>query len=153
MAELLKPKDIEIVDQEGEKRTYVLSKFDAISGREICTQYPLSALPKLGDYPRNEELAFKIMTFVGVRLGDTVQPFMTKALIKNHVPDWETLLKIEKAMIEYNCSFFLDGSLSTFLGVLAKKIPPLISKILMDSLAQSLPARSPPSTNSPPSTT
>ncbi|KAF9396647.1 hypothetical protein CPC16_010966 [Podila verticillata] len=66
MNTLLEPKEITIKTMAGEDRTYILSKFPAIAGREIVSQYPISAVPKLGDYKINEALMLKIMGFVAV---------------------------------------------------------------------------------------
>lgn len=153
MPDLIQEKSIEIETGSGGTRTYLISKFPAIEGREIVSKYPISAMPgKLGDYEVNKETMFKLMSYVAVPQETGALRLTTPALINNHVPDWETLAKIEMASMEYNCSFFLNGKASTLLGVLAKKLPELISKILTDSLAQSLPTIKPASTNSEPST-
>lgn len=144
--EMLSPLEKEIELQDGTTKTYVLSKFPAIAGREIITQYPLSAIPKLGDYGTNEALMLKIMGYVAVPRdsGDPLR-LTTKALVDNHVPDCEALIRLEMAMMEYNCSFFASGRASTFLEVIAQKAQALISKMLTDSLAPSSPAEKPSS--------
>lgn len=149
---LIKPKEITIKDQEGNDLDFTISKFSAWDGREICTQYPLSAVPQIGDYKRNEELSRKIVSHCAVNVNGNLLVLSTKDIARNHIPDWETLIKLEKETLAYNCSFFLDGSLSTFFAALAAKIPPLITKILMDSWAQSSTAAKPVSTNSAPPT-
>lgn len=112
MLKLLEPKEVIIDDH-----TYILSKFDCWTGREILTQYPITAVPKLGDYKSNEELALKMFAYVAVPRGDA-EPLRlsTKDLVRNHVYSWETQMKIELAMIEYNCSFFQKEGASTSLG-------------------------------------
>ncbi len=106
---LLEPKQIEI-----EGKQFIISKFPAIAGRKIITQYPLSGLPKIGEYGVNEEIMFKLMGYVGVLIKGQETPLLlsTEALIDNHVGNWEILAKIEMAMLEYNCSFFLNGKVS-----------------------------------------
>ena len=47
---MIQPREITIADQDGKERRYILSKFPAVEGREIVAKYPISALPKLGDY-------------------------------------------------------------------------------------------------------
>ena len=79
-------------------------------GREIVAKYPVSALPKLGDYAVNEEVMLKLMSFVAVQVGESQQRLSSRAMINNHVPDFETLAKIEMKMMEYNCSFFRDDA-------------------------------------------
>lgn len=137
---MIEPKEVTIETQRGESRVYVLSKFPAIQGREIIAKYPLSAMPKLGDYQVNEETMLKLMGFVAVpQDGREPLRLSTRALVDNHVPDWETLARIEFAMMEYNVSFFGNGKGSTFLEAITQKAQAFLSKTLMDLSAQSSP--------------
>jgi len=134
---MIEPKEVTIETQGGESRTYVLSKFPAIQGREIIAKYPLSAMPKLGDYAVNEETMLKLMAFVAVpQDGREPLKLTTRALVDNHVPDWETLARIEFSMMEYNVSFFGNGKGSTFLEAITQKAQALITKTLTDLSAQ-----------------
>lgn len=137
MAELLQPKELVLTDSNGVTKTYILSKFPAVQGREIVAKYPTSNLPKLGDYAVSEETMLKLMCYVGVSVGDKVLQLTTRELVNNHVTDWETLAKIELAMMEYNCSFFQKGTLSDFLGDVVQKVIMKISEISIPSSAQS----------------
>lgn len=150
---LLKPKEFKVKDIDGIERTYMLSRFPAIAGREIIAKYPLSALPKLGDYAINEETMLKLMAFVAV-VTDQGQEIELKnrTLVDNHVPDFETGLRIEAAMIEYNCSFFHNGQSLTFFQAIAQKAQAYLIKTLMDLSVQSSKKAKPPSTNSAQST-
>lgn len=153
MPDLLQPKEIEITSQSGEVKTYVLSKIPAIQAREIITQYPISAIPKLGDYKVNEAIMFKLMAYVGVQLeGGKALPLTTREMINNHVPDFEVLMRLEAAMIDYNCSFFTKGTGSTFLEIIVQKAQPWTLKILTALREQSSPKEGQPSKNSEPST-
>jgi hypothetical protein len=130
---MIEPKEITIETQRGESRVYVLSKFPAVQGREIIAKYPLSAMPKLGDYAVNEETMLKLMAFVAVpRTEGGPLPLSTRALVDNHVADWETLARIEMAMMEYNVSFFGNGKGSTFLEAITLKAQAFLSKTLTD---------------------
>jgi len=134
---MIEPKEVTIETQGGESRTYVLSKFPAIQGREIIAKYPLSAMPKLGDYAVNEETMLKLMAFVAVpQDGREPLKLTTRALVDNHVPDWETLARIEFSMMEYNVSFFGNGKGSTFLEAITQKAQQFLSKTLTDLSAQ-----------------
>lgn len=133
---LLEPKDFTVTTQAGEERTYILSKFPAVAGREIIAKYPLSAMPKLGDYAVNEETMLKLMAYVAVPTDNGELPLKTRALVDNHVPDWETLARIEVGMMEYNCSFFGNGRASTFFAGIAQKAQALITKTLTDLSGQ-----------------
>lgn len=145
---LIQPKEITLPTQDGGEVTVILSKFPAVQGREIIAKYPLSAVPKLGDYAVNEETMLKLMSFVAVPR-DTGEPLRltTRALVDNHAGDWETLARIEMAMLEYNVSFFAKGGGSTFWAAVLEKAQGLISKTLTDSLAQLSRQGKPPSTS------
>jgi hypothetical protein len=136
---MLQPKEIEIPTQAGGKLAVTLSKFPAIAGREIIAKYPLTAMPKLGDYAVNEETMLKLMAYVAVTPAGSDKPLQltTRALVDNHVPEWETLARIEVAMMEYNVSFFGNGrALGSFEGI-AQKAVAWIVRTLTDSLQQS----------------
>lgn len=131
----LEPKDILI-----EGKAFIISKFPAIAGRKIVTQYLSSGIPKIGDYAVNEATMFEMMKYVAaVTENGTKIPLVTEALINNHVvskiSSWEMQLKLEKAMMEYNCSFFQDGRISNFFGDIAQKFQQLSTKTLKDLLA------------------
>ena len=134
---MLNPKDIEITDQEGKTRKFVISKFPAVQGREIICQYPLTAIPKIGEYKQNEEIMLKAIKFAGVRINDRIQVLETQALVDNHTGDWETLIKLEQELMQYNCSFFLKGTISTFFQGLVEQVSHKITAILTGSLEQS----------------
>jgi len=91
----------------------------------------------------------KMMCYVGVKLNEHGSPLMltTTSLIDNHTGNWETLAKLEVAIMEYNCSFFLSGRVSTFFQDIAQKIPESISKILILLSQQSSQTEKPPSMN------
>ena len=133
---MIQPKEITVKTGEGEKREYIISKFPAIAGREIIAKYPVSAMPKLGDYDVNEATMLKLMGYVAVKIdgGDPVM-LSTKSLVDNHVPDWEALARIEIEIMGYNCSFFRDGKISNFFDIIKANAKQLISSTLTDSLA------------------
>lgn len=132
--------------QAGDERVYILSKFPAVAGREIIAKYPVAAMPKLGDYNVSEETMLKLMSYVGVPR-DGAEPLLltTRALVDNHVPDWETLARIELTMMELNCSFFGDGRALSFFQGIAHKGLAWISETLIPLLEQSSKAEKPPS--------
>lgn len=136
MAELLEPQEIAVPLPDGTTKQYIISKFPAIAGREIVCKYPLSGMPKLGDYAVNEETMLKLMAYVAVPTDTGTLRLSTRALVDNHVASWETLGRLEVSMLEYNCSFFGNGRASTFLDGIAQKAQVSISKILMGLLAQ-----------------
>jgi hypothetical protein len=121
MADFLKAKEVTVTSRDGEELVYTISRFPAVAGREIVANYPLTAIPKASDYGANEAIMLKLMCYVGKQIGDNVVPLKTKALVDNHVPDFETLVKLEIEMMRYNTSFFQDGVASTFLSGIVRK--------------------------------
>lgn len=135
---------VEVIDG----KEFILSKFPAVAGREIIAKYPMSAIPKLGDYEVNQETMLKLMSFVAVKINDQELRLSTQSLVDNHVPSWETLAKIEMAMMEYNCSFFQSGRISTFLTDLEQMLPVWVSKMLTALSQQLSQMEKPPLKNS-----
>lgn len=139
---LLEPKEITIKTLNGNDKTYVISKFPAIAGREIIAGYPLTAVPKMAEYSANEAIMLKAICYVGIPRptinGVEQAPLMlvTKELVDNHVPDWETLAKLEIEMMKYNTSFFGQGEISTFLNTIIKKFLVSVSPTLTPLLQQ-----------------
>jgi hypothetical protein len=128
---LLDPKEFPLGD-----KVYVLSKFPATVGREIMMTYVPSGMPKVGDYTTNEALMYKMMKYVGVQIDGRDEPLMltTPQLVDNHVPDGESLMRLEFAMASHNFAFFQNGRLSGILELAAAKATDSLSKILMDLL-------------------
>jgi hypothetical protein len=141
---MIEPKEIEI---DGKK--FIISKFPAVAGREIIAKYIPSIMPKVGDYKVNEETMLKMMKYVGVVIDNSAIPIIlsTQALIDNHVKNWEMLGKLEIALMEYNCSFFQSGRISTFLTDIAQKVPGWTIKMLTVLSAQLSKVEKPPSVN------
>lgn len=130
MNELIKPEQITLNDIDGNECKYNISRVPAIESRELITQYPLTALPKVGDYNENQAKMFKLMNYVervtpeghGIRL-------TTPDLINNHVPDGETLIRLEGAMLNYNTNFLKVARISKGLTGFSANIEQLITRI------------------------
>lgn len=154
MSEFIQPKEVTVKTLSGEEKTFVISKLPATVGREIITQYPLTALPKVGEYKLNESLMLKLMSYVGVCVEGREEPLRlsTRALVDNHVPDWEALARLELHMMDYNTSFFASGKASTFFAGLGAKATRKITETLTGLLANSSPPAKQPSTSSEQST-
>lgn len=143
---MIEEKEVEIETADGGKRRYTISKFPAVAGREIITQYPISGIPKLGDYDTNEKIMMQILGFVSVQPDEGPEiRLSSRALIDNHVPEWETLARLEWAMMEYNISFFREGRVFGFLDDLMEKLPESILSMLTPLLEQLSPKNTPPS--------
>lgn len=146
---LLEPvQEITLPTRAGE-RTYRFGSFPAIAGREIVTQYPTTAMPKIGDYKTNEELMLKVLSYVERQNedGSWIQ-LTTRSLIDNHVPDFETLIRLEWATIKHNCDFFNNGALSGWLDRAVAAAPKVLTSLMSTvSSQQSSGKASPPSTS------
>jgi hypothetical protein len=80
-----------------------------------------------------------MMRYVAVERDDgSMLRLSTQALIDNHVPDGEALIRLELEMLKYNTSFFGLAGNSDFVGSLLQKYLPQVIKTLMDSLPPSL---------------
>ena len=128
--ELIQPQEIEV-----RGKRYNISKFPAVAGREIIQLYPVANIPKIGDLKESKTAMLMLMQYVEAFCADgTPVRLTTETLVNNHVPDWETLVTLEKEMLVYNCSFFQHGSLSAFLSALrngdAAKIIEMLTPLL-----------------------
>lgn len=140
---MIDAKEIEI-----DGKVFIISKYPPTEGREIVSKYPVANLPKLGEYAVSHETMLKNVSYAAIKESDgTIRQLKTKALIDNHVGSWETLVKLEWALLEYNISFFHDGRALNFLGGIAQKLPTWITKILTDFAGQLLQKEEPPSGN------
>lgn len=126
---LIQPKEVTI-EFEGEELKFNISKFPATVGREIISKYPISNMPKIGDYKVSEETMLLLMKYVERVYPDRVQELSNKALVDNHIPSWEVLAKLEVLMIDYNCSFFRNGKGLDFLKKLQTLAEPKIIEML-----------------------
>lgn len=101
---LIKPKEVAVKDADGVEKTFIISRLPAITGREILAKYPLSNAPKIGDYEVSKDAMLKMMAYVCVPVSGEEIPLKTQALIDNHVPDGESLIRLELEMLKYNTS-------------------------------------------------
>lgn len=143
---LLFPETVEIECQDGTKKTFTIGKFPAIAGRELVTMYPLTAVPKVGNYQANMDVVRKLMHYVEVpaevdAMGTAVRPpirLTSDALIDNHVPDFECLYRLEFALIQKNFSFFQNGKGRSLLESLGQNSMAKITNVLTQWLPQLL---------------
>ncbi len=148
---LIKPKEITVIDSDRQQHTFIISRLPATIGREILAKYPLSNVPKIGDYEVSKEAMLKMMAYVAVEKEGQEIYLKTSTLIDNHVPDGEALIRLELEMLKYNTSFFGNGGSQNFLQYLLGKLSgslPSIIKTLMASLPSSSQPASPLSQNS-----
>lgn len=148
MADLLEPKEIKLADADGKEHAFVISKIPAMDAREIFFKYIGNAVPKIGDYSVNEEMALKMLSYTeAVTAKGAKIRLLTRELVNNHIKNWEMEIRLEDEIATYNCSFFLKERLSTFLSGLAAQLREKVTEILTASSQQSSMTAKPPSTN------
>lgn len=137
MHALIKPKTITLKNRDDEEKEFIISRLPATVCREIMAKYPLSNLPKVGEYAASEEAMLLLMKYVVVMKDDQEIRLTTKALVDNHVDDGILLGRLEIQMLEYNTGFFGLGGNQGFLDCLLQRFKPLIMQMLTQLLAQS----------------
>jgi len=135
---LLKPVEIEV-----EGKTFCISRFTATDGREIVSNYFSSNVPKIGNYKVSKETMLKLMSFVAAKNSESNYVVLqNETLVNSFLNDmqspWEALGKIEIEMLKYNCTFFQNGRISTFLGDIALILQQKSSEILTPLLEKLL---------------
>jgi len=146
---LLEPKRVTVKCMDGAEREYVISKFPALAGRKIITQYLPTAMPKVGEYGANEALLIEMMAFVAAITPDGGElRLTTRRLIDNHVPDYEALMRLEVAMMNYNSSVFQNVVRLISSGGIEARAAEWITRTLTLLSQQSSAKASPPSTTS-----
>lgn len=127
----IQPKEINV-----DGKNLVISKFPAVSGMEIATQFPMSF--KGLDAAFISQLALKVMNYVAVEIENSKYIRLNSIdQINSHLlTDYplETLGKIIIEIAEYNFSFLQPGSL---LGFLTDSLQMLQESILKISTASS----------------
>lgn len=149
--QLRDPKEITVTDGDGKEKKFFLSKMTAWDGLEIMSRFPGSilatAVPKISDWEIVQKLQLKVMKYVAVDINGTLLALTTQALIDNHCADWEVLGRLLVCEVEYNNSFFRNGTASNFLGDIARRYLVKLSEILTQSLEPLSQQEKPPSMN------
>ncbi len=129
-------KEVSITNQDGTISKYVLNKWSPMDGRSIVSGYPLSSIPKMGDYSKNEALMVKLMGYVSAHTvnGDLL-PLCSDALINNHVHDWYSLATLEVESFRFNVSWLEDDeSWSKFKTTWVDSAISAVSEVLLNAL-------------------
>lgn len=148
---LMEPKEVSVPDLDGNQKVFVIHKVPATLGREIMAKYPVSNMPKLGEYQSSEEIMLKMMGHCAVRLADgTLLTLDTMSTINNHVTDGHQLIQLEYAMLQYNTAFFRIGKHQGFIESLVARVLPKIIETLTPFLQQLSQQAKPAGQNSKP---
>lgn len=143
-ANLLEPKLIEI---NGYK--FIISKMPCTVAQEVIVKLPSGLLPIINNFSQSEEMAFKMLSYCErvYEDGRSNAPLISKDIINNHVPDFNTLVQLESACINYNFDFFANGKAWNFLTKGLCLAESKLSGILTDLLDKLLQAEKQHSTN------
>jgi len=152
---MLNEEIVEIEGKDGAVRKFALYDIPYLDGgREVATQFMSTAfmstaMPKVVDYSKNEDLAAKMFKYIAVVQADGVKlPLSTKDLVNNHVPDFITGIKLEEAMLKKQLGFSVAGKLREFQQGWKDQLPELISTIMTQLQAASSPPAKPRSKSS-----
>lgn len=135
--DLIKPKEIELKDLDGNTHKFIISRFNALDGYELISNFPKTMFNKGESFKDHKEVLIKIFSHVEAfkQDGNTIR-LTSEALINNHIPDYELLMKILKEVGTYNSSFLGNVNGLSIIDQIKTKLPTLAQKILMDSLKQ-----------------
>lgn len=115
-------------------KKYVATKFRPTVGRRIVAGYPITMMPKVGNYDDNEALMVLLMSHVSVVTESGLLPLTTIELINNHVPSWENLVEIEYKVLSFNCPFMSTDKLAP----LTEMIKTLAAEHLADTIKSAM---------------
>ena len=120
--QVLKSKIVTIADLDGVEKQFKIHRVPAVLGREIFTQYPITAIPKVGNYEANENLMLQLIQYAQVESEGSWVALENRVLIDSHISCWEMLIKLEKELVQYNTGFLAKGNLSTALKSLLTQV-------------------------------
>lgn len=121
--DLLKPKTVTVKTMDGDVKTVIISRLPGLVQREVMAKYPTSALPKIGDYATNEEMALKMLSYCEVETSaGTKVRLTTRDLIQNHLEDFRAIGSVEMEVVKYNFDFFGLGNGSHSLPDLGRAV-------------------------------
>ncbi len=127
---LIEPKEIEI-----NGNTFIISKMPCTVAQEVLFKLPTGLMPFIKDFNQSQEMAFKMLWYC-LRCYSDKEPIQltSKALIDAHVPDFDTLIKLEKECVSYNFDFFQGGKVWDSLNKVVSLAESKASGILTDLL-------------------
>ena len=136
---LLSPKEVAI---NGCK--FLISKMPCMTAQEVIVRIPAGILPLINQYTISEEMVVKMLSCCQRVYDDKPNvPLISKEIINNHIPDFDTLLQLENECLKYNYDFFNQGKVLTFLAKGLSHVESKLSGILTDLLDRLLQAEKP----------
>jgi len=129
---MIKPKEIEITDIDGETKTYIIGRYPATEAQEIMYQLPVSGLPKVGDFEALKSVRNDIFKYIAVKTPDGEIVLSTKTLIDNHVNGGEAMMKLMGASLTYNYEYLGKLLKQNLFDSLSVKIQSIAMSFLQD---------------------
>lgn len=115
-------------------KTFTINKFRPTEGRRIIAGYPITAMPKFGDYDKNEEIMLRLMAHVEVHIGGNTLPLSTSALIDNHVGSWELLVELEYETLKFNCPFLEAKNMKPFTDMVGEFAAGYLADVMVKAM-------------------
>lgn len=134
---MIKPKEISIMDIDGDEKTYIITRFPATVGMEILYKLPSSGIPKIGDFGELKEVRNEIFRYIYVKTDNGDIALSTKALIDNHITDGETAYKIMGAILSYNYQSLGKLMSGGLISSMSEKILNIARRLLTELSPQS----------------
>ena len=136
---LLSPKEVTI-----NGCRFLISRMPCMTAQEVIVRIPAGILPLINQYTISEEMVVKMLSCCQRMYDDKPNvPLISKEIINNHVPDFDTLLQLENECLKYNYDFFNQGKVLTFLAQGLSRVESSLSGILTDLLDKLLQAEKP----------
>lgn len=133
---LLSPKEVTINGYR-----FLISRMPCMTAQEVIVRIPAGILPLINQYTISEEMVVKMLSCCQRLYDDKPNvPLISKEIINNHVPDFDTLLQLENECLKYNYDFFNQGKVLTFLAKGLSHVESRLSEILTDLLDKLLQA-------------
>lgn len=131
---LIKPKEIEIENLDGEKLKFVIGRYPAVEGLELLALLPSNFASFSKQLPQLKPLILKILKFVSVvKTDDAGNQFelelTTQELIDNNCTDATTLLKLCFESINYNTNFYKADGQSLLESIIDKVMARVLTTI------------------------
>jgi hypothetical protein len=125
----IKPLEIQVTDADKVEHSFTISRMPATTAREVVAHYT-SGLATAKNYEASEKAMLQMMQFVGKEIEGNIVPLKSKALIDNHIPDGEALIRLEIEMMRYNTSFFGNAGSQNLKDFLLSKVEIFKPKIM-----------------------
>jgi len=129
---LVNPTEVSITGNDGISRKFLIGTIPYFNGgREVGTQFLITATPKVGNYDENQKLAEIMLAHTAAITEDGRNVVLnTRDAVANFVPDFKTGIELEAAMLEKVKGFFVPSSIQKYLEEWKRNLPLLLSKAL-----------------------